>query len=169
MPFFPPLKSFYKKRYLYLAAGLFTCLIHSFGTSIFLKYYLISKYGKDYMSPNDNYNDIAKDLEKVQWFSLLFYPIIFVIIPVIYFLIPKKRKETRISLLIYLLTVFLVFIYSWFFFTSVLFYILPLLMIIGFLASFRGGLQEAQRIFVLLFIALVISYGANELVLTICY
>ena len=169
MPFFPPLKSFYKKRYLYLFAGLFTNLIHSLFTSLFIKYYLTSKYGKDYLSSKNSYNDISEDIGSIQWFSLLFYPLLFVIVSVIYFLIPKARKESRACILIYLLTTCLVFVYTWFFLVSVMLYILPTLMIIGFLASYRGWLQEAQRIFLLLFFALLIAYGTNELVLFICY
>jgi hypothetical protein len=169
MPFFPPLKSFYKKRYLYLAAGLFTYLFQSLGTSILLKYFLIFKFGKDYLSPNDNYNDISGLMEKVEWFSMLYYPVIFFLGLVIYFLLPKAKKETRNSLLIYLLTVFVIYIYSCFFFTSVMVFILPLLMIIGFYSSFRGGYPEAQRIFALLFLALVISYSTNFLVMITFY
>jgi hypothetical protein len=170
MPFFPPLKSFYKKRYLYLFAGLFTTLINSLFTTLILKYFLIHKYGNDFdMALKNNYNGVSGVFDTLQWFSLLFYPVLFVIGFVIYFLIPKAKKETRVSILIYLLTVFLIFIYTWLFLNSVLFYILPLLMIIGFLASYRGGLQEAQRIFFLLFIALATSYGANVLAIMICY
>ncbi len=161
MPFFPPLKSFLAKRYLFLAIGAFTVLIQEALVGITLKYFLIYKYGKDYLSARDKYNLIEADLETFEWVSLLFFPALFIVITAIYFRTPKENITRRTNLLYFLLSAFLILIYTWFFTESVMLYILPAMMVIGFFSTLKAGFEEAQRVFILLFLALVLALATN--------
>lgn len=158
-----PLNPFLKVRYRFMFAGLLTVIIHGIITSFYLSHYFLQKYGVGHMKISPNDMNMWNDCEKIMSESLLFYPIITVLVIVAFFFINKQKKELRVGLLLYLISTILVFIYLSYFSQTVVLYILPVLMIIGAISSYRGEYHEASRIFVLLFVILLLGYGADKL------
>src|ERR1035437_2695706 len=133
-----PLNPFLKVRYRFMFAGLLTVIIHGIITSFYLSHYFLQKYGVGHMKISPNDMNMWNDCEKIMSESLLFYPIITVLVIVAFFFINKQKKELRVGLLLYLISTILVFIYLSYFSQTVVLYILPVLMIIGAISSYRG-------------------------------
>jgi len=163
MSFSVPINSFFKPRYLSMFLGLFTIILHGIITSFYLSHFFQARYGVELIKISQNDMNMWNDCDRITSLSLLFYPIISLSIIITCFLINKQKKELKSALLLYLLTLILVFGYLFYFNQSVVIYILPALMLIGAFSSYRGEYYEATRIFVLLFIILLLSYGADKL------
>jgi hypothetical protein len=143
--------------------ALLTVILHGIITSFYLRHYFLEKYGVPIIKISPDNMNMWNDSDTITSLSLLFYPVITVVLLVIFFLINKQRKELRAGLLLYILTVFLVFFYIFSFSESVMVVIAPVLMIIGALSAYRGGYHEAKRAFILMFIILILAYGADKL------
>jgi hypothetical protein len=158
-----PLNSFLKPRYHFMFAGLLSVILHGLITSLYLSHYYLQKYGTSILKISPNDWKMWEDCDRITSLSLLFYPIITFISIIIFFIINKQKKELRTGILLYILTLILVFGYIFYFSQSVVVYIMPALMIIGAISSYKGGYHEATRIFILLFLILIVAYGADKL------
>ena len=163
MPLLLPINSFLKLRYRFMFAALISVIIHGILSALYLKHYLLEKYGVSVIKISPDDFSMWNDCDRITNLSFLFYPAITLLTLIIFFLINKQRKEIRTGLLLYLLSLILVFGYLFYFSQSVVVYILPALMIIGAYSSHRGGFREASKVFILLFIILLLAYVADKL------
>ncbi|MEI6817886.1 MAG: hypothetical protein WCL14_14865 [Bacteroidota bacterium] len=163
MPLLPPLKSFKRTRYLFPIAGLFIVMCHSILSLLYINHSLIAKFGKRITAITDKDGEMMTEYENFISASLLFYPIIFLVLVIAYFLVPKAKKEMKTGILLALLTIFLLFGYLGFFANSVITYILPMLLLLGIFAAHKGGHEEPKRVFILLFLILIFAFAASKL------